>query len=112
MAGMSVETILPGWAVVALALSVGMGVAGLGVWLAAQALEKVVRLIRRTLAAELRLRHLQLQQDRIALNGWIRDSFMYKKQAAQEKRRADQEAYDKQQIAKGADRMMRRAGTV
>lgn len=109
---MSMNDIFPQWVLIAMALSVGMGVAGLGIWLAAKALESLVRLIRRTLAAELRLRHLQLQQDRIALNGWIRDSFMYKKQAAQEKRRADQEAYDKQQIAMGADRMMRRAGTV
>jgi hypothetical protein len=108
---MSFEAILPPWALAALALGLGMGLAGLGLWVGCKALEKLVRQIRRILASELRLQHLRMQYDREALNYWIRDSFRHKKQAERERRRADQEQYDKRQIAMGAENYMRRCGT-
>lgn len=107
MEGMTVETVLPQWAVIILAMGVGMGLGGLGILVGCSAVEKLVRLIRRTLAAELRLQHLRLQYDLTALNYWIRDSFRYKNQAELERHRADQEQYDKRQIAMGADRCRR-----
>ncbi len=78
---------------------------------AAFAIEKVVRLIRRTMAAEIRLRHLCCQYDRAALNYWIRDSFRQKRIAEAESRRADQEKYNKKQIAQGAEYLERRSLT-
>lgn len=108
---MNIESVLPPWALAALALGLGMGLAGLGLWVGCKALEKLVRLIRRTLAAELRLQHLRLQYDLEALNYWIRDSFRHKKQAERERHRANQEQYDKRQIAMGVENYMRRCGT-
>ena len=83
--------------------------AGLAVWVAARACVELVRLYRRTLAAELRLEHMRKQSDRTALNGWIRDYFGQKKLTAQARRRADQERYNRRQIAIGAANMERRA---
>lgn len=99
---------LPPAAVTALIICLAIATACLGIWLAANALMKLVRLIRRTMAAELRLQHLRLQYDLEALNYWIRDSFRHKKQAERERHRANQEQYDKRQIAMGADNYMRR----
>ena len=107
---MNIDSILPLWALIAIALSIGMGVAGLGVWLAAQAIESVLRLWRRTLAAELRLRHLQRQQDMATLNAWIRDFFQQKEQTKEAQGRARQEQDLRKGIARGADQMLRREG--
>ena len=103
---MNIESIFPQWVLNVLVAGVGIGLGGLGLWVGCAALEKLVRLIRRTLAAELRLQHLKREYDLAALNYWIRDSFKHKRQAEQEKHRADQERYDKQQIALGADNYM------
>lgn len=108
--GLIMESLLPAWMTTMLVIGLAVGVAGLGVWLAAKAMESLLRLWRRTLAAELRLQHLKKQTDNAALNYWIRDSFKQKALAAQEKHRADQEAYDKRQIAMGADNYMRMRG--
>lgn len=102
---------LPPVAVTIVIVCLAIATACLGIWLAANALMKLVRQIRKTLAAELRLQHIRLQYDREALNYWIRDSFRHKKQAERERRRADQEQYDKRQIAMGAENYMRRCGT-
>lgn len=104
---MIIESVLPTWALTILAVGLGMGLAGLGIMVGCASLEKLVRLIRRTMAADLRLHHLRMQYDREALNYWIRDSFKHKRQAEQERRRADQEQYDKRQIALGAENYMR-----
>ena len=98
-----IESILPVWAVAVLALSVGMGVAGLGIWMAAQALESLVKLIRRTLAADLRLQHLKMGYDNATLNYWVRDAFAQKKMAIEARARANQEKSLREQIARGAE---------
>ena len=79
---MTVETVLPQWAVIILAMGVGMGLGALSLWLGCSAVEKLVRLIRRTLAADLRLQHLKRQTDRVALNFWIREYFRKKRELA------------------------------
>lgn len=101
---------LPMWVQIVLALGVGIGLGGMGTWVGCAALEKVLRLLRRTLAADLRLQHLKMGYDNAALNYWVRDAFAQKKLAADERRRADQEAYNKKQIATGASNMARREG--
>lgn len=104
---MTIESIFPQWVLNVLAVGVGIGLGGLGLWVGCAALEKLVRLIRRTLAADLRLQRMKRANDRAALDYWVRDSFKYKHQAEREKHRADQERYDRQQIALGADNYMR-----
>lgn len=107
MEGLTFDTLLPHWVLILLAAGVGTGVGGLGVWVAAKAMESLLRLWRRTLAADLRLQRLKLRTDHAALDYWVRDAFRQKALAAQEKHRADQATYDKRQIAMGADNYMR-----
>ena len=83
--------------------------AGLAVWISARAGMELVKLYRRTLAAELRLEHMRQRDERATINGWIRDYYGQKEETAQERHRADQAEYNKKQIAKGAANLERRA---
>ena len=93
--------------------------AGLAAWLAARAGIELVRMILEAIEAEKALANLQRQQDGEAINFWIRENFRNKKMAAEaheadqralalERRRADQEEYNKRQIAQGQAYMERR----
>lgn len=106
---MNMDTILPLWVVIILAAGVGIGLGGLGLWVGCAALEKLVRLIRRTLAAEARIQHRWRQRESEALNMWIRDSFRNKRNALAANGRANQEHRLRVQIAEAADAMQRRA---
>lgn len=86
--------------------------AGLAAWLAARAVIELVRMILEAIEAEKALAKLQRQQDGEALNFWIRENFRNKKMAAEaheadqralalERHRANQEEYNKRQIAQG-----------
>ena len=79
---MTVETVLPQWVVIILAMGVGMGLGGLGILVGCSAVEKLVRLIRRTLAANLRLQRMRRLNELAALNFWIREYFRKKKELA------------------------------
>lgn len=93
--------------------------AGLAVWLAARAGKELVKMILEAIAAEKALAELQRKQDSDTLNFWIRENFRNKKLAAEaheaaqralslERHRADQEEYNKRQIAQGRAYMERR----
>lgn len=94
---------LPMWVQIVLALGVGIGLGGMGTWVGCAALEKVLRLLRRTLAADLRLQHLKMGYDNATLNYWVRDAFAQKKMAIEARARANQEKSLREQIARGAE---------
>ena len=96
------DPILPTWAVTICAVGLATGTAGLGVWLGTHGLKELVKLVRRTLAAEARIQHRWMQRDRETLNYWIRDSYRWNAEAARARRSAKQEKYMRNQIAKGA----------
>lgn len=92
------------WATSIVAVCLSIGVAFLGVWVAAPAimkivndLEKLVRLIRRTIASELRNKRMIVRSDLRALNLWIRE-------ADEAKARVKQERSLRLQLAKGEGR--------
>lgn len=96
------------WASNVCAVALSIGVASLGLWVATpafikivNALEHLLRLARRTIASELRLRRMQTQSDRQALDMWIRDAFQYKAEARDANGRAMQERSMRLQLAKG-----------
>lgn len=97
------DIIIPTWAVTVCALSVAVGTAGLGVWLSVNGLMELVKLVRRTMASEARMQHRWRNNERDALNTWIRDSFRNKAEASRERQRAEQERSMRQQLAKGAN---------
>ena len=116
----TIETIieLPPAAVTVCAVCLAIAIAGLGIWLAAPALAKLIRLYRRTLAAEMRLQHIKAGYDNAAINYWIRDSFRNKRLAAvaekslnAQKGRATQERSLRKQIAGAADTWANRKET-
>ena len=101
-------TILPPVAATIVIVCLAIALAGLGIWLAAPVLEKLVhaleclvRLIRRTLASRARIQHRQMQSDRLALDYWIRDAFQQNARANSAELRAAQERSLRQQLAKG-----------
>lgn len=77
--------------------------AGLAIWLVATAGIKFLEMVLDAIEAEKALAQLQRKTDADALNYWIRDAFRQKEAAARERHRADQEAYNKKQIAQGAE---------
>lgn len=92
------------WAISVLTVCVGVALAFLAVWVAApaivkiiDALERLVRLIRRTIASELRVKRTIAKSDLRALNVWIRE-------ADEAKARADQERSLRRQIASAEGR--------
>ncbi len=92
------------WATSIVAVCLSIGVAFLGVWIAApaimkivNALENLVRLIRRTIASELRNKRMIVRSDLRALNSWIRE-------ADESKARVKQERSLRLQLAKGEGR--------
>lgn len=106
-------TKLPPLAATICAVCLAIATAGLGVWLAAQAGAKLLRMYRRTLASDLRLQHLRQQYDRSTLNYWIRDSFRNKRLAASAVKdlndandRANQERSLRHQVASAGDAMV------
>lgn len=110
-------TILPPLAATIVIVCLAISLAGLGIWLAApvldklvHALEYLVRLIRRTLAARARIQHRQIQSDRLALDYWIRDAFQQNYRAIKAERRAAQERSLRYQVAETADAMLQRSG--
>ncbi len=93
--------------------------AGLAIWLSARAGIELIKLYRKTLAAEYRLEHMRKSDNREEVNFWIRENFRNKRQAAAvheedqkalayERNRADQAEYSKRQIAQGQAYMERR----
>ena len=101
-------TILPPVAATIVIVCLAISLASLGIWLAApvldklvHALERLVRLIRRTLASRARIQHRQMQSDRLALDYWIRDAFQQNARANSAEQRAAQERSLRQQLAKG-----------
>jgi hypothetical protein len=97
------DILIPTWAVTICAVSLSIGAAGFGVWLGADGLKDLVKLVRRTLASEARIQHRWTQNERETLNYWIRDSFRNKADATKERHRADQEQSMRRQLAKGAN---------
>lgn len=92
------------WATSIVAVCLSIGVAFMGVWIAApaimkivNALENLVRLIRRTIASELRVKRTIAKSDLQALNLWIRE-------ADEAKARAEQERSLRRQIASAEGR--------
>lgn len=92
------------WAISILTVCVGVALAFLAVWVAApaivkiiDALERVIRLTRRTIASEFRVKRMIAGSDRRALNMWIRE-------ADEAKARAEQERSLRLQLAKGEGR--------
>lgn len=88
------------WAVSVLTVCVGVALMFLAAWVAApaivkivDAMERLVRLIRRTIASELRNKRIVVRSDLRALNLWIRG-------ADEAKARAEQERSLRRQIAK------------
>ena len=89
--------------------------AGLALWLAATTGIKFLEMVLEAIEADKALARLQRQADADAVNFWIRENFRNKRLAAEaheadqkalagETRRADQEAYNKRQIALGAEK--------
>ena len=94
--------------------------AGLALWLAANAGIKLMEMVLEAIEADKALARLQRQTDTDAVNFWIRENFRNKRLAAEaheadqkalasETRRADQEAYNKRQLMKGRDYLEGRA---
>lgn len=94
--------------------------AGLALWLAAQAGIKFLEMVLEAIEADKALARLQRQADADTVNFWIRENFRNKRLAAEvheadqkalaaETRRADQEAYNKRQLMKGRDYLEGRA---
>lgn len=86
--------------------------AGLALWLAANAGMRFVEMVLEAIEADKALAQLQRQADADTLNFWIRENFRNKRMAAEvheadqkalaaETKRADQEAYNKRQLLKG-----------
>lgn len=89
--------------------------AGLALWLMAQAGIKFLEMVLEAIEADKALARLQRKTDADALNFWIHENFRNKQIAAEaheadqkalaaESHRADQEAYNKKQIALGAEK--------
>lgn len=104
---------LPPLAATVVIVCIYIMLAGLALWLAAQAGIKFLEMVLEAIEADKALARLQRQADADAVNFWIRENFRNKRLAAEaheadqkalaaETRRADQEAYNKRQIALGA----------
>ena len=104
--------ILPPRAVTIIVVCVYIMLAGLAIWLAAKAIvaafEKIAGIHLSMVAAETRLAEIKSRSDAEATNYWIRYSFRQKRIAETANQRAEQERYNKNQIAQGAAYMERR----
>ena len=104
---------LPPRAVTIIAVCLYIMLAGLSLWVGAKAVimavERIAAVYLSIVAAETRLSEIKSRTDIAATNYWIRDSFRQKRIAEAEAHRADQEKYNKKQIAQGAEYLERRS---
>ena len=103
---------LPPRAVTIIAVCVYIMLAGLALWVGAKAVimavERISAVYLSIVAAETRLAEIKSRSDIAATNYWIRESYREKDLTRAANRRADQERYNKNQIAQGAAYMERR----
>ena len=103
---------LPPLAATVVIVCIYIMLAGLALWLAAQAGIKFLEMVLEAIEADKALARLQRQADADAVNFWIRENFRNKRLAAEaheadqkalaaETHRADQEEYNKRQLLKG-----------
>ena len=103
---------LPPRAATVIAVCIYIMLAGLAIWFGAKAVvmavERIAAVYLSIVAAETRLAEIKSRSDVEATNYWIRESYREKDLTRQANRRAEQERYNKRQIAKGSAYMERR----
>lgn len=104
---------LPPRAVTIIAVCVYIMLAGLALWVGAKAVimavERIAAVYLSIVAAETRLAEIKSRTDIAATNYWIRESYREKDLTRKANRRAEQEKYNKKQIAQGAEYLERRS---
>lgn len=104
---------LPPRAVTIIAVCLYIMLAGLALWVGAKAVimavDRIAAVYLSIVAAETRLAEIKSRSDAAAINYWIRESYREKDLTRAANRRAEQERYNKKQIAQGAAYMERRA---